>query len=490
MNKNKKIVIITIISLIVLTGIYLLYNTYALTTKTTNNGDYYTINLTDSNIVSLAANEEKTVICQINNTNNGTVSYGVAYNNSNIEVKVYSDSKDKVTGTIGANDNKYVKLHLKNKTSSNTTLEITAVMGYENGGDLIVPSDSTLVTGTYTAPISLAKYITNLYANASKSTVTNNSITYNYATSESLMNDRLGGTTSSLDGGNIRYYGASPKNYVYFNCETYPSTNCELWRIIGVFDGKIKLMRNESIGNYSWDTSASSVNSGYGVNEWSQADLMKLLNPGHESESVGGSLYYNSKSKTCYNRNNNATTSCNFTSTGIKNDTTRNMIAETTWNLGGWDTSNIYSNVMYEKERGTTVISNPSDGITRTTTWTGKIALAYPSDYGFATDLSKCSQTLSNYDSSTDSYACRNNDWMYSIITNSGSGYGWLLTPSSSDAYVAFNVNSDGYVGSHNDVINYVYIEYGVAPVLYLGSDQDIVAGDGSQSNPYKLTGN
>ena len=66
MNKNLKITIITIISLIVLTGIYLLYNTYALTTKTTNNGDYYTINLTDSNIVSLAANEEKTVIYQIN----------------------------------------------------------------------------------------------------------------------------------------------------------------------------------------------------------------------------------------------------------------------------------------------------------------------------------------------------------------------------------------------------------------------------------------
>ena len=480
MNKNKKIVIITIISLIVLTGIYLLYNTYALTTKTTNNGNYYTINLTDSNIVSLAANEEKTVIYQIN-TNNGTVSYGVAYNNSNIEVKVYSDSKDKVTGTIGANDNKYVKLHLKNKTSSNTTVEITAVMGYENGGDLIVPSDSTLVTGTYTAPISLAKHITNLYTNASKSTVTNNSITYNYATSESLMNDRLGGTTSSLDGGNIRYYGASPKNYVYFNCETYPSTNCELWRIIGVFDGKIKLMRNESIGNYSWDTSASSVNSGYGVNEWSQADLMKLLNPGHESESVGGSLYYNSKSKTCYNRNNNATTSCNFTSTGIKNDTTRNMIAETTWNLGGWNSSDIFSNVMYEKERGATTVSNSSDGITRATTWTGKIALPYPSDYGFATDLSKCSQTLSNYYSSTDSYACRSNDWMYSIFkTNT---FNWLLTPLSGNANNAFNVYSAGYVNKNTSV----YGANGVAPVLYLGSDQDIVAGDGSQSNPYQL---
>ena len=482
MNKNKKIIIITIISLIVLTGIYLLYNTYALTTKTTNNGDYYTINLTDSNIVSLAANEEKTVIYQINNTNNGTVSYGVAYNNSNIEVKVYSDSKDKVTGTIGANDNKYVKLHLKNKTSSNTTVEITAVMGYENGGDLIVPSDSTLVTGTYTAPISLAKYITNLYTNASKSTVTNNSITYNYATSESLMNDRLGGTTSSLDGGNIRYYGATPKNYVYFNCDSYPSTNCELWRIIGVFDGKIKLMRNESIGKYSWDTSASSVNFGYGVNEWSQADLMKLLNPGHESESVGGSLYYNSKSGTCYNGRNNATVSCNFTSTGIKNDTTRNMIADITYNTGGHTTSNVFSNVMYEKERGITTVSNPSDGITRTTTWTGKIALAYPSDYGYATDLSKCSQTLYNYDSSTDSYACRSNDWMYSIFKTNG--FNWLLTPTSGYARYAFDVSSTGYVRDNGrNVCN----AHGVAPVLYLGSNQDIVAGDGSQSNPYQL---
>ena len=483
MNKNKKIVIITIISLIVLTGIYLLYNTYALTTKTTNNGDYYTINLTDSNIVSLAANEEKTVICQINNTNNGTVSYGVAYNNSNIEVKVYSDSKDKVTGTIGANDNKYVKLHLKNKTSSNTTVEITAVMGYENGGDLIVPSDSTLVTGTYTAPISLTKYITNLYANASKSTVTNNSITYNYATSESLMNDRLGGTTSSLDGGNIRYYGASPNNYIYFNCDSYPTTNCELWRIIGVFDGKIKLMRNETIGNYSWDTSASSVNYGEGVNEWSQADLMKLLNPGHESESVGGSLYYNSKSGKCYSDRNNVTTACNFTSTGIKNDTTRNMIVETTWNLGGWKSTNIFYNEMYEKERGTTTVSNPSDGITRATTWTGKIALPYSSDYGYATDLSKCSQTLYNYDSSFRSYACRSNDWMYSIITNSGSITGWLLTPHSGIADVAFGVYSTGSVRGNYDGFN----ARGVAPVLYLGSDQDIVAGDGSQSKPYQL---
>ena len=463
MNKNKKIIIITIISLIVLTGIYLLYNTYALTTKTTNNGDYYTINLTDSNIVSLAANEEKTVIYQINNTNNGTVSYGVAYNNSNIEVKVYSDSKDKVTGTIGANDNKYIKLHLKNKTSSNTTVEITAVMGYENGGDLIVPSDSTLVTKTYTN--SFAGYITELYDNSTKTPVTNNSITYQYDTTNNLMKDTAG---------NIRYYGASPNNYIYFNCDSYPSTNCELWRIIGVFDGKVKLIRNESIGEYSWDTSAT----GYGVNEWSQSDLMKLLNPSHESESVGGSLYYNNKSGTCYNNLNNATTSCNFTSTGIKNDTTRNMIAETTWNLGGWNSSDIFSNVMYEKERGTTVISNPSDGITRTTTWIGKIAVPYPSDYGYAADLSSCQETTGLYDNST----CTSTNWMYHIITNSGSKAGILLTPYSASNSQVFIANLNGSLQ-----VSFVFGAGVVVPVLYLNSNQSIIGGDGSQNNPYQL---
>ena len=469
MNKNKKIIIITIISLIVLTGIYLLYNTYALTTKTTNNGDYYTINLTDSNIVSLTANEEKTVIYQINNTNNGTVSYGVAYNNSNVAVKVYSDSKDKVTGTIGANDNKYIKLHLKNKTSSNTTVEITAVMGYENGGDLIVPSESTLVTKTYTN--SFAGYITELYDNSTKTPVTNNSITYQYDTTNNLMQDIAG---------NTRYYGASPKNYIYFNCDSYPSTNCELWRIIGVFDGKVKLIRNESIGKYSWDNknTTTGAETAYGKNDWTTARLMKLLNPSTyyttdtNDNGKGQSLYWNATSGTCYSGQNNATISCNFTSTGIK-DTTRNMVAETTWNLGGWSTSDIYSNVMYEKERGTTVYSG------RSTTWAGKIALAYPSDYGYATDLSKCFQVLHNYDDNT----CKSNDWMYSIITNSGNDYGWLLFPHKNYAYSVLRVSVSGYARNYG----YASAMEGVVPVLYLNSNQSIAGGDGSQNNPYQL---
>ena len=326
-------------------------------------------------------------------------------------------------------------------------------------------------------PPSASTLITDLYNNSTKIDVENNNTTYKYDTTNNLMQDTAG---------NIRYYGASPNNYIYFNCETYPSTNCELWRIIGVFDGKVKLIRNEIIGTYSWDTSDASVNEGKGVNEWSQADLMKLLNPGHDSESIGGSLYYNSSSGTCYSGQSNATKSCDFTTTGIKNDITRNMIASVLWNTGAQNNSVIYSNVMYEKERGMTTISSPSDGITRTTSWTGKIALPYSSDYGYATDLSKCSQTLNNYDNSTDSYACRSNDWMYPIIINSVNSWGWLLTPSSGIVYCAFSV---GYSGCVYNKYN-IYYTYGVAPVLYLSSEQVIESGDGSQNSPYQLLTN
>ena len=324
--------------------------------------------------------------------------------------------------------------------------------------------------------ISLDKYITNLYNKTNKSTVVNNSITYNYASSESLMNDRLGGIITSLDGGNIRYYGASPNNYIYFNCTDYSnqtSNTCELWRIIGVFDGKVKIVRDGLIGNLSWDTSESTVNSGSGVNEWNDADLMKLLNPGYESESIGGSLYYNGKSGQYYYGGNNGTTSIiDFSKLGIKNDTTRNMIADVNWSLGGFSSSSIYSNQVYQYERGDTVYSG------RSTMWTGKIALMYLSDYGYAADFDKCDKELIEYNDS----ACTSNNWLFL------SGYYFhLLSPNSYNPDVVWGINdtgrssTEGYVASNT---------ISVRPSLYLISDISMTSGNGSKSNPYKLSGN
>ena len=360
---------------------------------------------------------------------------------------------------------------------------------------LKVVSTDGLTSGILTIKepvIPAATYITNLYTTASKTSATNNGITYNYAniydtdsddnTNGGLMNDRLGGTTTSLDGGNIRYYGASPNNYIYFNCSDYSnqtSSTCETWRIIGVFEGKVKLIRGSQIGAYAWDNKNTTTGAeyAYGKNDWTTARLMKLLNPSNyytadsNDNNLGQSLYWNSASGKCYSGQNNATVDCDFTSIGIKNETTRNMIAETTYYLGGWTDSEIYPNQIYEYERGTTVYTG------RLPTWTGKIALAYPSDYGYAADLNHCKdKTLNNYFDST----CPSNNWM--IRTLNSRSFLWLLTPFSGDSSRAWIVYDGGFVGN-----GFASDASSVAPVLSLSSELGIESGDGSSSNPYKL---
>ncbi|MGM9882233.1 MAG: hypothetical protein ACI31S_05255 [Bacilli bacterium] len=325
----------------------------------------------------------------------------------------------------------------------------------------------------------LSTTISNLYANTEKTVVTNNNIEYNYATSVGLMNDRLGGVTASLDGGNIRYYGASPNNYIYFNCSDYSNqsdSTCELWRIIGVFGDKVKIIRNDSIGQYSWDNKdqTTGAESNYGKNDWTTARLMKLLNPSDyytidlNDNGLGQSLYYNSQSGTCFAGRNNATVSCDFTSTGIKNDTTRNMIAEVTWNLGGYSTSKIYSNDIYIYERGTNVFESSSIN------WNGKIALMYPSDYGYATNFNLCSQVLWEYNNDM----CKENDWLFTSFAQ------YALSPYSEKSYGVFANNYEGKVGTSPES-NPVDIR----PTLYLNSDIEILSGEGTGNSPYKLVG-
>ena len=377
---------------------------------------------------------------------------------------------------------------LKNLYLEQTKQIYTVYVWLDNSEELgNISNESLSISVDCTASLqkepTAADTIISLYTSAAKVTATNNSITYNTAPSVSLMNDRLGGTTTSLDGGNIRYYGASPNNYIYFNCSDYSnqtSSTCETWRIIGVFDGKLKLIRGSQIGKYSWDNKNTSTGAenNYGKNDWTTARLMKLLNPSDyytvdsNDNNLGQSLYYNSTSGKCYSGQNNATKDCDFTSTGIK-DTTRNMIAETTYYLGGWNSYSVYPNEIYEYERGTTVYTG------RPPTWPGKIALAYPSDYGYAADLNQCKdKTLYDYDNST----CTSNNWMKAILGTSS--HGWLLTPRSGGSYNAWNVYSGGYVGS----TYLAYYAIGAVPVLSLSSKLGIESGDGSSSNPYKLS--
>ena len=303
--------------------------------------------------------------------------------------------------------------------------------------------------------------ITNMFA--PNTTVINNNIEYRYDTSNNLMEDI---------GGNIRYYGASPNNYIYFNCSDYSnqtSDTCEKWRIIGVFEGKVKIMRNSIIGSLAWDQDKN-INSSVTTydNDWSTASLQVLLNQKYYNGDTAGTVTYYSDSS------GGTSTNLNMSSIGIKNSATRNLISDTLYYLGGYSSSSIYSDQIYGYERGTTVYSG------RPTTWTGKIALPYPSDYGYAADLGSCTVPLGGYNNSI----CTSANWMKNIITNKGNSIGWLLTPYSGSSNRAWYLYSSG--GVRND--RSTYFARGVVPVLYLGSELGIGSGTGTNSDPYRLS--
>ena len=275
---------------------------------------------------------------------------------------------------------------------------------------------------------------------------------------------------------NLRYIGSNPNNYVTFNNE--------LWRIIGVFnnidDGsgtketRIKLIRDESIGNYSWDNKPSgtgSSDSEYGSNDWTDSTLKEVLNNGP---------YWNRTSGDCPSGSNGATTSCDFSTNGLTEEA-KSMIGDAVWNLGGSSTdNNVTASMFYERERGTTVYSG------RPTEWTGKIGLMYPSDYGYATsggsttNRETCLNTvLDDWNSSSNNYLdCKNNDWLYN-----SSNAQRTLTPYASYSFNVFIVYSYGYV-----YYNIAYLTNGVSPALYLNSNVKISGGSGTEESPYTLS--
>ena len=317
---------------------------------------------------------------------------------------------------------------------------------------------------------------------------------------------------------NIRYIGADPSNYVYFNCSDYTNqsdSTCEKWRIIGLFnnitksDGTkenlIKIIRDDSLGSLSWDYKKAGVGSStydWGSNDWSDSQLMMMLNPtnylksGYTNSSdiisLGSQQLY-SKMGSYYNGTKGCRpaevasgasfncTEADFTSTGLKNDTTRNAIEEVVWNLGGTGSYTSASTGLashwYGYERGTTVYTG------RPTTWTGKIGLMYPSDYGYATsggttkDRAAClAKELYNW-ASSDFSDCKGNDYL--LYANN---HQWTLVPSSASADDVFGVSTGGFVYG-----TYAGSTFAVRPALFLKSNIQVDKGTGAKSDPYQL---
>ena len=278
---------------------------------------------------------------------------------------------------------------------------------------------------------------------------------------------------------NIRYYGSDPNNYVSFNNE--------LWRIIGVFGNNVKLIRNEKLGELSWDSSESSVNDGYGINQWGESkDTSGNIYEGADLKVYLNKMYYGGTSVTCYNGYNNTTTTC---PTNTLDETAKSSIDNHTWNTGAIQYKTRTDTLaFYSAERGTIgkMCSSGSycnDTVTRKTTWTGYVALPYVTDWAYASSESVCETNMQKQDSSNNyNYICKNNNWMHY-----GSTYNdvtWYLSPftNPSNANFVWRVNGDGFV-------RYDFATYplSVFPTIYLKSNILIESGKGTSSDPYIL---
>lgn len=252
----------------------------------------------------------------------------------------------------------------------------------------------------------------------------------------------------------LRFTGENPCNYIVFNNE--------IWRVIGVFDTKsntnskqrnIKIMRNESIGNYSWDTSSnqySETDTSYyylGYNEWSDADLMYELNGDYLNSNLAEDTYWfdgigNSK-RTLFNHSL------------VINETSKSYIDEVVWHLGGViisddKTASDYYN-MERSDNNCEKVGYCSFGypfVHRTSEWLGKVGLIYYSDYHYS------------------------NGWMNSL------NLGKTITPWA-DANFVTEINK-------NTVYPFASGPLPVHPSLYLKNNLKIT-GDGTLNKPFVI---
>ena len=188
-----------------------------------------------------------------------------------------------------------------------------------------------------------------------------------------------------------RFSGANPNNYVCFGSdeETCPADN--LYRIIGVFDGQVKLIKYDYAGESTLGTAPAS-------NVTPDASYYK--------GSLSSIPYYNWGGSSS---NISNTWSSSTLNTDILNGTYLNTlgsewaskIATTSWKVGGmaWSTTNT------AKQYYTTELGSSSSS----TTYNAKVGLMYVSEYGYAASPENWNTALNNYANDTN----RNNNWLY-----------------------------------------------------------------------------
>ena len=251
------------------------------------------------------------------------------------------------------------------------------------------------------------------------------------------------------------------KNFVCFGSDATTCPTENLYRIIGVFNNHVKLIK--------YDYAKSSLLGTDG--DFSQEYTSNYFS-GEQGESPSSnSLYYwNNAGTNTWSASKLNTVNLNTNFTTNIGTAWANKIATTTWKVGGGTYANLRDAVpktAYQYEVGSSA---------STTTYDAKIGLMYVSDYYYS--ASPSAWTLVGYNSDyTKSYAsAKGENWLY------GGGWDWTISRDSDSSDVAFYVNYYGYVYN-----SYVNGNCGVRPSFSLLSSTTYVSGSGSMSDPVRI---
>ena len=261
------------------------------------------------------------------------------------------------------------------------------------------------------------------------------------------------------------------KNFVCFGSSETPCPTENLYRIVGVIDGKVKLIK--------WNYAKSSL---LGTDGDFAKEFTNFFFSGEQEENMAStSMYYWNKSgvNTWSESNlNKINLNTNFiTKIGIE---WANKIATTKWKVGGNTDANIIKvpiNMIYQNE-----IKNPAVD----TIFEAKIGLMYVSDYGYAA-IPSAWTSIGVVDDPSDTSKTigesKSDNWMY------GGCYEWTISRNSSNTDVAFALASDGVIyqdALYNmpaPLINYT----GVRPVFNLETSVVYASGIGTKTNPIRI---
>ncbi len=297
-----------------------------------------------------------------------------------------------------------------------------------------------------------------------------------------------------------RYSGLNVNNYIYFNCKDnnlQSSDNCEVWRILGIFkdekgDEHLKIVYNNVLSRSTENMPALTyLVNGKVLNLKSDLNLVTFywdkLNNSNDWSTAVIQYWLNSKG---------SLEDGFFRSLSINS---QNMIADTKYYLGSLTSaSNVYIDdtpaqaYKYERavsgcidnkglEKNTSkdnIISSETCRVwaNKAASWTGKIGLMYPSDYGFSADSQYWNTKLGKgfFEGTPASTS-----WIY---TNANfKSQEWLLNPNTAGNEYA-TILREGRVSNmtSNDAKS-------ARPTAYLKKDVVISSGSGSATDPYQL---